>query len=414
MTRHFLPLLVLTPLVSAATYNLLRDYSGETFFDGWNFFGAADEPNNGDAMYDLSLLLVVLQCGTPNYPSPSEYLSPCRFVTKEVGTTGDNRLAYVDPNTKRAIIKVDNTTQVIYDNKRNTVRIDTKDTYPIGSVWVADMYHVPYGCSVWPAWWSHNPTEKWPAGGEIDTFEGVNLVEQNQISLHTNQGCKLVNPIQSSTDVRNPDCAVGGGNDNRGCIVMDPDHRSYGKPFADANGGVFVTELASSGISVWFFPREKVPQSISPQANTLDTSTLGMPVANYPSGGCDIEKFFKPQSLILDITLCGDFGRPLFNATCSSLAKRENSCYLDVVLGSPSNYDTAYFDISYVRVYGSGNTSTGENGTNSTSTTNSGSGTNSTGSGSQGGGSSAAKANEASSLVWLTSASAIFMLVLGL
>ncbi|KAL0072643.1 hypothetical protein AAF712_000406 [Marasmius tenuissimus] len=217
MTRRFLPLLVLTPLVSAATYNLARDYSGETFFDGWNFFGAADGPNNGDAM----------------------------FVTKEAGTTGDNRLAYVDPNTKRAIIKVDNTTQVIYNNKRNTVRIDTKDTYPIGSVWVADMHHVPYGCSVWPAC----PTEEWPAGGEIDTFEGVNLVEQNQISLHTDQGCKVVNPVQSSTDVRSPDCAVGGDNKNQGCIVMDPDHRSYGKPFADAGGGVFVTELASSGIS---------------------------------------------------------------------------------------------------------------------------------------------------------------------
>ncbi|KAJ8076792.1 hypothetical protein PM082_001215 [Marasmius tenuissimus] len=353
--------------------------------------------------------LFVLQRGTPNNPSLSEYLSPCRFVTKEAGTTGDNRLAYVDPNTKRAIIKVDNTTQVIYNNKRNTVRIDTKDTYPIGSVWVADMHHVPYGCSVWPAC----PTEEWPAGGEIDTFEGVNLVEQNQISLHTDQGCKVVNPVQSSTDVRSPDCAVGGDNKNQGCIVMDPDHRSYGKPLADAGGGVFVTELASSGISVWFFPREKVPQSISPQADTLDTSTLGTPVANYPSGGCNIENFFKPQSLILDITLCGDFGRPTFNATCSSLAKRENSCYLDVVLGSPSNYDTAYFDISYVRVYGSGNTPTGGNGTN-TSTTNSGSGTNSTDSGSSGGGSSAAEANQASSLGWLASAFALSMLLLGL
>ena len=40
MTLRVLPLLVLAPsLASAATYNLVRDYSGETFFDGWNFFG---------------------------------------------------------------------------------------------------------------------------------------------------------------------------------------------------------------------------------------------------------------------------------------------------------------------------------------------------------------------------------------
>ena len=38
-------------------------------------------------------------------------------------------------------------------------------------------------CSVWPAWWSQAPD--WPSGGEIDTFEGVNLVTYNQMSLHT-------------------------------------------------------------------------------------------------------------------------------------------------------------------------------------------------------------------------------------
>lgn len=39
------------------------------------------------------------------------------------------------------------------------------------SLFVMDAAHVPYGCSVWPAWWS--VAENWPSGGEIDTFEGV-------------------------------------------------------------------------------------------------------------------------------------------------------------------------------------------------------------------------------------------------
>ena len=39
------------------------------------------------------------------------------------------------------------------------------------------------GLSVWPAWWSQAPN--WPLGGEIDTFEGVNMATRNQMSLHT-------------------------------------------------------------------------------------------------------------------------------------------------------------------------------------------------------------------------------------
>lgn len=35
--------------------------------------------------------------------------------------------------------------------------------------------------SVWPAWWSTGTD--WPAGGEIDTFEGVNQQTNNQMAL---------------------------------------------------------------------------------------------------------------------------------------------------------------------------------------------------------------------------------------
>ena len=57
----------------------------------------------------------------------------------------DAKLAYVDSSTGRAIIKVDNTTNVPYNEKRNTIRIASEERYDIGSVFVADFYHVPYG-----------------------------------------------------------------------------------------------------------------------------------------------------------------------------------------------------------------------------------------------------------------------------
>lgn len=36
---------------------------------------------------------------------------------------------------------------VAYNDKRNTVRIASKDEFSSGSVWVADMLHVPFGVS---------------------------------------------------------------------------------------------------------------------------------------------------------------------------------------------------------------------------------------------------------------------------
>lgn len=55
------------------------------------------------------------------------------------------QLAYVDNQTNHAIIKVDNTSTVDWNYKRNSVRITTADLFSVNSVWVTDMYHVPYG-----------------------------------------------------------------------------------------------------------------------------------------------------------------------------------------------------------------------------------------------------------------------------
>jgi len=314
-SRVFLTLIFALPtIVTAVQYNLVREYAGANFFNDWNFYGNFDNLTNGDAI----------------------------FVT--ASQAASQQLAFVNA-AGNAIMKVDNKTNVAFNQKRNTVRISTKDRFTVGSVWIADMLHVPFGCSVWPAFWSQAP--KWPTGGEIDTFEGVNMVHNSQTSLHTEPGCAAVNAVQTSTLINSTDCSFK-TNSNEGCVVEDPDPNSYGAAFATAGGGMFVTELAESGISVWFFSRSKVPSSLQGNTSNIDTSTLGKPVANYPSGRCDIDKFFQAQNLIFDITLCGDFaGNPqVFAQTCSGV------CYNDYVIGSPSNYDNAYFEVRSVRVFG--------------------------------------------------------------
>ncbi|KJA17978.1 glycoside hydrolase family 16 protein [Hypholoma sublateritium FD-334 SS-4] len=320
-----LPLAFLLPFaavpVTADTYDMVMEYAGQNFFDDWTFYNNFDNLTNGDVVF----------------LSASEALS--------------SRLAFVDTTTNNAIMQVDNSSTVVYNDKRNSVRLQTNVRYGVGSVWIADMLHVPYGCSVWPAWWSNAPD--WPTGGEIDTFEGVNMVTNSQMGLHTLAGCTVTGQNQSSTLLNSTDCSYL-DNSNQGCITTDPDPASYGAAFAAAGGGVFVTEFATTGISVWFFSRADVPAAITANSSSIDTSTLGVPVGNWPSTSCSSSEFFEPQNLIFDITLCGDFAgaTTVFAETCSGV------CYNDFVLGNGSNYDTAYFEVASVRVFSKEGTNT--------------------------------------------------------
>ncbi|KXN88792.1 putative glycosidase C21B10.07 [Leucoagaricus sp. SymC.cos] len=310
-------------LVHADKYDITKEYIGSTFFDEWTFYDHYDNLTNGDAVF--------------------------------VGAAqaASDKLAFVDSVTNHAIIKVDNTSTVVKPNKRNTVRIQTNHMFSVGSLWVVDMLHVPYGCAVWPAFWSKSPS--WPDGGEIDTFEGVNLDQHNSMALHTNQGCSQVSPVQTanSTWITSTDCSVS-SNQNQGCIVKDPNTTSYGAAFANAGGGVWITEYAESGISIWFMPRANVPSVISSNSSTIDTSALGTPIANWPTGGCDMKKFFSPQNIVFDITLCGDLARPpnIFSQQCPGV------CYDDWVVGSGANFNTAYFEVASLRIFSKSGTNT--------------------------------------------------------
>lgn len=77
-----------------------------------------------------------------SYPFVASLLDRIAELPHSFVSASDNandHLAYVDPNTKHAIMKVDNTTTVPFNDKRNTVRINTADRFGVGSVWVADM-----------------------------------------------------------------------------------------------------------------------------------------------------------------------------------------------------------------------------------------------------------------------------------
>lgn len=109
--------------------------------------------------------------------------------------------------------------------------------------------------------------------------------------------------------------------------------------------------------SMWYWPRNEVPQSIqgATSSSGIGLDDWGAPSASYPSTSCDIATFFTPQQLVIDITLCGDWaGVPaVYNSTCSNTGPT-GLCYNDNVIGDGSKYDDAYFEIKYLRAYTTG------------------------------------------------------------
>jgi hypothetical protein len=101
-------------------------YAGSTFFDNWDFFAGPD-PTHGQVNY----------------------------VTRDEAW---GRLAYVDKDDK-VVMQVDRWNNLTAGASRDSVRIVSKKFYNQG-LYVLDVEQAPFGCGVWPAFWTVGPN--WP------------------------------------------------------------------------------------------------------------------------------------------------------------------------------------------------------------------------------------------------------------
>ncbi|KAF7305242.1 GH16 domain-containing protein [Mycena chlorophos] len=316
-TLFLLPFLFFSR-AAAGIYYPVREYSGATFFDAWTFYDNIDDTTWGNVTF--------------------------------VGEAIANSTHLVSVNSAgNAVIRVDDTDTVASATliHRNSVRITTQATYGVGSIIVADFVHLPYGCSVWPSFWLLG-TGPWPASGEVDIIEGINLSSANQFSLHTTPGCTQPTNITQTGKTLVSNCLQNVNLSAYGCTTEETKPNSFGAGFASAGGGVYALQMDVSGIYMWFWSRADIPKSVgsSTASSTLDISDWGTPSAAYPATTCNITEFFQPQQMILDITLCGSWaGVPAnYAQTCPG------TC-LDNIIGNGSNYANAYFEIPYIRTY---------------------------------------------------------------
>lgn len=232
---------------------------------------------------------------------------------------------------------------------RGSIRIASNKTFNKG-LFMADISHMPVGCGTWPAFWLLGGGT-WPAGGEIDIIEGVNAASANQMTLHTNAGCSVWNAGSlARPNTTNCDSNAPGQKKNAGCAYMSADTTSYGTGFNTAGGGIYATEWTDQAISIWFFPRAKIPTDIT--SGSPDPSKWVTPMSHFGGGPghCDITSHFQNMQIIFDTTFCGDWAGDKDVWAQSSCGSKAATCEA-YVQNNPSVFKDAYWLVNSVNVY---------------------------------------------------------------
>ncbi|KDN53615.1 glycoside hydrolase family 16 protein [Tilletiaria anomala UBC 951] len=300
------------PPSSNSGWKLVTKHQGKTFFSGWNFWSYSD-PTHGIVAY------------------------------QDRESAISKGLAYVDAG-GNAIMRADSWTDLEKGVGRPSVRIHSKKTYDEGLV-ILDVNAMPFGCSIWPAFWGNGPD--WPNGGEIDIIEGVNDGKVNQYTLHTSQGCTLDPNSDFSGKQLSTNCYAL-AHQNAGCAIKDANVHgaSYGSALNAANGGVFATRFDSTGVTIWFFNRNRIPDDVKagqPDPDRWIEQGL-KPSAQYKSGTCTFKDYFYKINWIFDITICGEWAGGVYASSgCPG------TCAGRVMKGE--NFANAVWNVTYVKVF---------------------------------------------------------------
>ncbi|KAG9236751.1 glycoside hydrolase family 16 protein [Amylocarpus encephaloides] len=299
-----------TGKLAVAAYRPVDTYNSGNFFSSFDFYSGSD-PTHG-------------------------------YVSYQTQANAQAR-GLINSNNGQIYMGVDSSTFNPPAPGRASVRVSSKKAYTHG-LFIADIAHMPGSiCGVWPAFWLFGPS--WPNNGEIDILEGVNLAGTNSITLHTSPGCVMnAAGSQGGTVLRTADCNTGNG--NTGCSAITSTPNAYGNSFNNNGGGVYAMQWESSGIYVWFFPRNAIPADI--RNNAPVTGNWGLPVVAFNGGsGCNVDAHFANQNIVFDTTFCGDWAGGVFGSgSCAYLG----SCQ-SYVANNPGAFAPAYWSVNSVKVY---------------------------------------------------------------
>ncbi|RVX67642.1 hypothetical protein B0A52_08171 [Exophiala mesophila] len=336
---------------SPQNYKLVKNYTvfptnpdnaNEYFFDGFDLHSGSDAAN-----------------GFVNYQDMRSALD------NQLTGVFDYIYQYDDNTTKEAtdLLYLGVDSRNFTPTGRPSLRLESKETFNQG-LFVADIYHMPGGCGVWPAFWMLGTDGPWPDAGEIDILEGINDQTQNRLSLHTsktltldnhtspsNISFKLAGGIQNGVALTT-DCNVvtSGG---RGCSISSVlPEEAFGSEFNRQLGSFMVVEYTSGWIKAWQMDRalgEQIfGQNSSGYINADAQISWGTPTAVFSRNGTNLEPYFRDLRIILNTDFCG----PWINGgwTTSSCASLAPTCS-EYVEKNPEAFEQAFWLVKSVQIY---------------------------------------------------------------
>ncbi|KAF2155794.1 glycoside hydrolase family 16 protein, partial [Myriangium duriaei CBS 260.36] len=314
-------------------------------------------PHSSSFIRFSALLLVLASCSAgwvlqDDY-NPSNWFSMFDFFTGADPTHGlvnyqaqsaAQSDGLINTNNNQVYMGVDHVNLAPYG--RASVRLTSKKSYNAGTLMILDLAHMPEGLGTWPAFWTVGPN--WPAGGEIDIIEGVNLQSTNAMTLHTADGCSISNNGAFTGSISTSNCYVyaPGQSSNAGCSIATSNTNTYGSGFNAAGGGVYAMVWTTTSISVYFFQRGSIPSDIT-SGNPVITN-WGKPLAEF-SGSCNIPQFFQNNQIVFDTTFCGDWAGNVWSTSGGQSATYPTCA--SYVANNPGAFANAYWKINSLKVY---------------------------------------------------------------
>lgn len=333
----------------APIYSLIRNYTGQTFFDAFNFYSKADPSNSFVRYVDLHTANDSALAGLVDH----------QYTDDHNQTQHEDKLVYLG---------VDFESQIDASSGRPSVRMECEETFN-QALYVADIFHMPGGCGVWPAFWLLGTGLEWPKAGEIDVLEGINDQSLNMMSLHTDKHLSLDNNTwtNSSTapseqlqtgNTLSTECDVASSG-GTGCSIVGSNstHQGFGTTFNSNQGGYLITEFTSKLIKIWQIARSSGNMAFAnqtqPDVSIGDMRSWGPPSAVFSRNGTDLSTYFQNLQMIFNTAFCGPWIDGTWNSSsCASLAP---TCK-DYVSSNPSAFVDAYWLVKGVYVYESNST----------------------------------------------------------
>lgn len=318
-------------------YKLAWSAQGETFFDDWQFINKSETR------------------GAEWYLNKSEAFFE----------------GVVHASSAGAILRVGEQVQPF---KRRSVMLHSAQAWrpDVGFIVAMKYKHVPYGPGIWPAFWMVNSDIQWPKGGELDILEYAND-ESNKVAFHTDRACKLnVQKLRRcARKIRQIDpkmivsCYTNYSSNQLGC--MPPQVRKDGEWYAK-NPGVIALLWDASGITSFHIPEAEIPADLESNAPKPNTWKDAWRMAFMPFDAETCSDIARPQEIVLNIAICGDWaGNSWFACEeCKATGYLPDYCIpghvtepatdcCTLYISNPSAEEAlkskAFFDIDYIKVF---------------------------------------------------------------